>query len=131
MTAKEYLEQAKIDFSARYMEPIRDSFNHYYAMISGGDQTAYELDAELNIRVREAGSLHDTELLSEGYRDLVGLCRRMAMIDAMYEREKPFLIFDDPFVNLDEEHLKSAKEFLKQVSADYQIIYCTCHKDRA
>ena len=127
---KEYLEQAKIDFSARYMEPIRDSFNHYYAMISGGDQTAYELDAELNIRVREAGSLHDTELLSEGYRDLVGLCRRMAMIDAMYEREKPFLIFDDPFVNLDDRRLEGALRFLDRISNDYQVIYFTCSESR-
>lgn len=127
---KEYLEQAKVDFSARYMEPIRDAFNHYYAMISGGDQTAYELDAELNIRVREAGTLHDTDFLSEGYRDLVGLCRRMAMIDAMYEMEKPFLIFDDPFVNLDDRRLRGALRFLDQISEEYQIIYFTCSESR-
>ncbi len=127
---KDYLEQAKIDFSARYMEPIRDAFNHYYAMISGSDQTAYELDAELNIRVREAGSLHDTALLSEGYRDLVGLCRRMAMIDAMYEREKPFLIFDDPFVNLDDRRLAGALRFLDEISKEYQVIYFTCSESR-
>ena len=41
--------------------------------------------------------------MSEGRKDLAGICARMAMVDAMYEKDKPFLVFDDSFVNLDDE----------------------------
>lgn len=125
-----YLERAKVRFSSRYMGTVRTSFDRYYRMISGNDGMAYEMDAEFNIRVREAGGLRETAFLSDGYQDLVGLCRRMAMIDAMYEKEKPFLIFDDPFVNLDDRRLDGALRFLDLVSEDYQIIYFTCSEAR-
>ena len=69
--------------------------------------------------------------MSDGYRDLVGLCRRMAMIEAMYEEERPFLILDDPFVNLDNDRVKGGVNLLKRISEPYQIIYFTCHDSRA
>ena len=54
----------------------------------------------------------------------------MAMIEVMYEDEKPFLLFDDPFVNLDGEKLQRALAFLQQISESYQVIYFTCHESR-
>ena len=54
----------------------------------------------------------------------------MAMIDAMYENEMPFLIFDDPFVNQDDERLKYGVRFLGEVGKEYQVIYLTCHTSR-
>ncbi|MCF0145766.1 MAG: AAA family ATPase [Eubacterium sp.] len=130
LKTSEYLSAARASFTARYMEPIKSSFDRYYAMLTGGDGQEYQLDADLNLTVREYGAQRDTDFLSEGYRDLVGLCRRMAMIEAMYENEKPFLIFDDPFNDLDEAHLEKAKEFLGKISESYQVIYLTCHKMR-
>lgn len=125
-----YLERAKAGFTGRYMDPVKAAFDKYYDMMADGDDREYELDADLNISVREQGALRDTDLLSEGYRDLVGLCRRMAMTDAMYGKEKPFLIFDDPFVNLDDGKLEGALSFLEKIAADYQVIYFTCSRSR-
>ena len=50
----------------------------------------------------------DIGYLSAGKQDLVGICMRMALVEAMYKEEKPFLIFDDPFVNLDDNNIKGA-----------------------
>ena len=129
LKAAGFLERAKESFSSKYMDEIKESFDKYHDMISGTSDK-YELDANLNILLREAGTTHDIRTLSEGYQDMVGLCRRMAMIDAMYDMEKPFLIFDDPFVNLDETRLEGAMEFLDKISADYQVIYFSCHQSR-
>ncbi len=126
---KEYLEKAKQNFSSKYMDDIKDSFEKYHTIISNSDEK-YELDANLNIQLKEKGSLHELAFLSEGYKDLVGLCRRIAMVDAMYDMEKPFLIFDDPFVNLDESRLTGAMKFLDDIAKDYQIIYFSCHQSR-
>lgn len=126
---RQYLEKAKHNFSMKYMDVIRDSFEKYRNIISPSSEK-YELDANLNIKLKDNGSLHEIDYLSEGYKDLVGLCRRMAMVDAMYELEKPFLIFDDPFVNLDDVRLSGAMKFLDDLAKEYQIIYFTCHKSR-
>lgn len=126
---KEYLEKAKQNFSGKYMDDIKKSFEKYHNIISNSDEK-YELDANLNIKLKEKGSLHELGVLSEGYKDLVGLCRRIAMVDAMYDMEKTFLIFDDPFVNLDESRLSGAVKFLDDLSKEYQIVYFSCHKSR-
>ena len=131
--AKEYLEQAKLRFSAKYMDPIFNAFRKYYEILSD-DSMQYETDANLNLMLREKDGLHDIRLLSSGYKDLVGICRRMAFVDAMYKRdegsEAPFLIYDDPFVNLDDRRLSMAGKFLERVSSEYQILYFICSSGR-
>ena len=130
MATRRYLEEARARFSAKFMEPVRKEYMKYYLLLSPDDGKEYTLDADLNIRVREAGASRDVGYLSEGYQDLIGLCRRMAMIDIMYKNEKPFLLFDDPFVNLDDRKLGGARDFLSKIAENYQIIYLTCQNAR-
>lgn len=125
-----YLEKAKEKFTEEYTEDILAAFEKYHRIISGTDKK-YFMDINLNVKLEEKGQLRDVDILSEGYQDLVGLCRRMAFVDAMYDYEKPFLILDDPFVNLDETRVDGAMNFLQKISEDYQIIYFTCHKSRS
>ena len=61
---------------------------------------------------------------------MVNICLRMALVDAMYKEEKPFLVMDDPFVNLDKEKMELAKGFLRAISKEYQVLYFTCHESR-
>ena len=125
---RKYLERAMQQFSVRYMDPVRNAFGRYYTMLTGQDASRFRMDSALNVTLMEDGAQRDTELLSAGYRDLVGICSRMAMVDAMYRDEKPFLVMDDPFVNLDDSKQEHGLEFLREVSADYQILYFTCHR---
>ena len=55
---------------------------------------------------------------------------RLALIDCLYEKEKPFVILDDPFVNYDEEKLVDTTKLLKEISNEIQIVYFTCHQSR-
>ena len=126
---RDYLEKARENFSSKYMDDIKRSFEKYHGIISDGNEK-YELDANLNILAVGKGGLHEVETLSNGYQDMVGLCRRIAMIDAMYDKEKPFLVMDDPFVNLDESRLTGAKRFLEMLAKKYQIVYFSCHVSR-
>lgn len=125
-----YLVTARNNFNARYLGPIKKSFEYYYSLLSNGDTREYELDANLNISLKAYGKARNITDMSEGYKDLIGLCRRMAMIDAMYEKEKPFILLDDPFVNLDEKKIEGAKEFIEKIAENYQVIYMTCHPSR-
>ncbi len=124
------LEKARIRFSTRYLEGVKESFDHYYQLIAGKGEADFFLDANLDLRCRKQGELRDIRLMSRGYRDLIGICRRMAFLDAMYEKEKPPLFFDDPFAGLDEEKLEGGMNLLEEIADRYQVIYLTCHKDR-
>lgn len=125
-----FLQKARNSFTARYRKPLLLSFDRWYALLSGNDQKQYEIDADLNIRMVAYGRGRNVNTLSEGYRDLIGLCRRMAMIDAMYEKEKPFVILDDPFINLDDERLACGQQFVNAIAEHCQVIYMTCHAGR-
>ena len=127
---KDYLEHSKTSFTAKYMEPIMKGFRKYYGMISGRPADNYYIDADTRLTVEEQGLQRETKFFSTGYKDLIGMCMRMALIEAMYEGERPFVVFDDPFVNLDMPKTEKGKEFLKNISSEYQVIYFTCHRDR-
>ncbi|MBQ9278780.1 MAG: AAA family ATPase [Lachnospiraceae bacterium] len=124
------LEEAKAAFTAKYTAPIKNGFDKYYSMITGKSDNTYRLDANIKLSHKELGLDRDTKFLSMGYKDLVGVCMRMALVDAMYEKEKPFIIFDDSFVNLDKDKVEAGLGLLDKIAKEYQIIYFTCHESR-
>ncbi len=127
---REYLSIARDNFNTRYIKDIQASFDKYFKMLSGDDGKVFTIDANLNVTYVEQGQPRVPDTLSEGYKDLVGLCRRVAMADAMYASEKPFIVLDDPFVNLDDKKLSGATRFISDVASGYQIIYFTCQSAR-
>ena len=84
-----FLQQAKEQFMARYMEPIAKGFSKYYGMLTGDVSENWMIDANINLRIKEKGELRDIHCLSAGYQDLIGVCMRLALVDAMYQEEKP------------------------------------------
>lgn len=128
--SKLHLEEARRNFGTKYMEPIKVAFDKYYALLTGKSNEEFVLDDHLNLSLKSAGKKRDISLMSEGYRDLIGLCMRMALIETMYVVEKPFLILDDPFVNLDNSKMGEAMKFLEKISKEYQMIYFSCHSSR-
>ena len=127
---REYLERAKISLTARYTEPIRKGLVKYYAFLTGEDAGRILVDANVGVTVDELGMQRDPRFFSAGYRDMIGVCLRMALVDAMYREDKPFVVFDDPFANLDDSRLAGALNLLRQAGREYQILYFTCHDSR-
>jgi len=130
MITQEYLQLAKEQFTSRYMAPIAKGFGKYFGKLTGDGKENWMIDANLNLKLREQGELRETHWLSAGYQDLIGICMRLALVDAMYQEEKPFLILDDPFVNLDQTKVAAGNALLRDVSKEYQVIYFTCHESR-
>ena len=123
------MKEAKEQFIAKYMRPIKDSFDRYYSILCG-DEDEFRIDANVKLYRKEEGSFHDIIAQSEGYGNAIGICMRLALLDTMYEKEKPFVILDDPFSGMDEAHLEGARKLINQISSKYQIIYMTCHESR-
>ncbi|MCH5333214.1 MAG: AAA family ATPase [Agathobacter sp.] len=127
---QDFLQRAKEQFSARYLGPIENGFQKYYEMLTGDTSGNWMVNANIAVQVKEQGELRDTKWLSVGYQDLLGVCMRLALVDAMYPSEKPFLLLDDPYVNLDEMKLQCGNQLLEKLSKEYQVIYFTCHQSR-
>ena len=126
---KKYLDIAKSQFSSRYLYNMRKSFIKNLELING-KQLEIDLDVKLKVQIKEQGANKDVDYFSTGYKDLIYICMRLSLIDALFENEKPFIILDDPFVNLDENKIKNARSLLNQLSKKYQIIYFICHESR-
>ena len=132
-TAAALLKKAKENLTARCADPIRDRFCCYWEMITRRSAAGVYVDANSNVTVQEMGRQRDAALLSAGFRDLSGICLRAALADAMYPQttaERPPLILDDPFANLDDEKIEGAMQFLREISTRYQILYFTCSSAR-
>ncbi|MBQ2923801.1 MAG: AAA family ATPase [Tyzzerella sp.] len=130
LKVQEYLAKAKESITNRYAAPILESFSKYYEMITSASAEEFHIDANTNITETKQGKQRETNTQSSGYRDLIGICLRVALVDAMYKEEAPVLIMDDPFTNLDDEKIQKAKKFLEFVAEKYQVIYFTCSESR-
>lgn len=129
-TAK-LLEEAKTALSTRYLDGMQQSFRHFLSVLTDADAPESVMDTSFEVRLREGGQSRTMESFSRGWRDAVEFCVRLSLTAALYaEGEKPFLLLDDPFVNLDDDRLAAARQLLETLSEQYQILYLVCHKDR-
>ena len=125
---KELLSKAKENLDANYSDPMKEGFEKYINMT--GSELKLMIDTDLKVSVESEGQIHDSIYLSEGYKDLVNFCSRMALVDALFKESKPPVILDDPFVNLDGNKIPNALRLVKEMSKENQILYFTCHKSR-
>lgn len=133
------LKTAKEQFSSRYLRGLTTGFDNYVALLgdedfrksTGGHFDGVHTDVNLNVRVSAYGEERELGYFSTGMRDFIGLCMRFALVDALFTEEAPFLVLDDPFVNLDKGKVERAVAFLKEASGRYQILYLVCHDSRA
>ncbi len=127
----EFLNAADSRLKEKYIKPVKDKFTGYSLALERALGEKITVDADFNVRFLSGGKERDEGHLSSGQRSVVALCFRLALIDNMYDKEKPFLILDDPFASLDEEHFNRAKALLSDLSGRMQIVYFTCHPSRA
>ncbi len=124
------LQEAKVSFTSKYTKPVFTAFSKYYQMLTHTNPTNFKIDAESKLTITEFGVQREPKFMSVGYQDLIYICMRMALIEAMYQSEKPVVIFDDPFVNLDTDKVDRGLDLLKCIGESYQSIYLTCHNSR-
>lgn len=125
-----FLQQARENLSTAYMGTIRARFGHYLAMLGSGEEN-YLVDSDLQVQLQRLGQAREIAYFSAGQADLVMLCMRLALADALFREQEMFLILDDPFVNLDDAHMEQARLLLRRLASERQILYLTCHSGRS
>lgn len=125
----EYMLKADETLKTRYRAPLSESLNKYVKMITG-EKVSVSIDTDMKVSVNAGGAERETEFFSKGYRNLFEICKRFALTDILFTAEKPFIVLDDPFYNLDDEKLKESISLIKKLSEEYQILYLVCHESR-
>lgn len=126
-----FLQQARENLAVGYLGTIRSRFGHYLAQLEGTAGEKYLIDGDLQVQLERMGQSRELAYFSAGQTDLVMLCMRLALVDALFKGQAIFVILDDPFVNLDDAHTASAQRLLRKIAAERQILYLTCHSSRA
>jgi uncharacterized protein YhaN len=121
----EAAEQATMQTATRFLEQrmVRD----IERITDGRYRTVAVDESTLGIRLRapEKGDWVDVRSLSQGTLDLVYLSARLELVRLVTGDRRPPLVFDDPFVTLDEGRATRALELLREMSRDFQVIYLT------
>jgi len=124
---KEYLSQAHQNVSMRFVEPVNNAMKE---IVQTFDLKGREFVIDTNFDIKQITDkgVKELDYSSQGIKDILTLCMRIYLISVIYKHEKPVIILDDTFVNLDDENMKKAGEILKTLAGEYQIIYSFCHK---
>ncbi len=118
-------EQATMQRATRYLERrmVKD-----IARITDGRYRRVRVDdTNLGIDVfsPERGDWVPVTELSQGTLDVVYLAARLGLVRLVTGDRRPPLILDDPFVTLDDDRAPRALELLREIAADFQVIYLT------
>jgi uncharacterized protein YhaN len=81
--------------------------------------------------IRSDGNVIETDLLSTGTLDVLGLAMRLSMANYFVKEQEAFLVMDDPFVDMDPGRQSNAANLLKEYSKTKQLIVFTCHPAHA
>lgn len=126
----DYLTRAKDTLANSYVGRVEQGFVRYADALLGEKIGHVMLDRELHLFIDEQGAARDAASFSAGTVDGVMLCIRLALVDALFRKEQPFLLLDDPFVNLDDEATCRALSMLRELAKQRQVVYLTCNTAR-
>jgi DNA repair exonuclease SbcCD ATPase subunit len=125
LAAIDRAEQATMKTATRYLEThmVRDletATGGRYRRVRVDDKT---LDIE--VHAPEKDGWVPVSSLSQGTVDLVFLVARLGLVRLVTGDRRPPLVFDDPFVTLDDGRATRALGLLRSIATDFQVIYLT------
>ena len=123
-----FLKMARENVSERFVTPLNEKFQSFFDGFNGSEKVS--IDSSLNPWIITSQGAKNVEYLSQGYRDLVVICQRFSLLDKVYKKEKPCVILDDSFVNLDDQNFAMAVPILEELAKQYQVAYFSCSDSR-
>jgi len=125
LAAIDRAEQATMKSATRYLEAhmVRD-----LAAVTGGRYRRVRVDdrtLDIELYAPEKDDWVPVSSLSQGTIDLVYLVARLGLVRLVIGDRRPPLVFDDPFVTLDDARAGNALRLLRSIATDFQVISLT------
>ena len=127
---REYLGKAKDNLTSKYLTPLTNAFREFSRKIVGENFDKVSIDTTLNVLIEKQGEKKGSKSFSQGGRDVIELCMRLALAKTLFDKETPPIILDDPFSNLDDEKTEKALDMLDEIAKEFQVLYLVCHSSR-
>lgn len=130
--AHDLIEHRKQAATKAVLTPLESRLTTAFAELTGVTDREVFLDENLQIagigRTRE--SAHAFEGLSQGAKEQLLLCLRLAVAQELAAEEPQVLILDDVLVNTDKVRQERILDVLGAQAERLQILILTCHPDR-
>ncbi len=130
--AHDLIEYRKQAATKAVLAPLEQRLTAALAELSGDATREVFLDEHLQIaglgRTRDAVYAFDD--LSQGAKEQLLLCLRIAVVQELATDEPQVLLLDDVLVNTDSVRQERILDVLGALSAKLQIVILTCHADR-
>jgi DNA repair exonuclease SbcCD ATPase subunit len=129
--AVDTLREAMDRFENEYADVMINRAAELFSRVTNGRYTSLEVKDEGLQAISSDGETVFPDEMSQGARDQLYLCVRLALARVLSERMRIPLLLDDPFVHCDNTRLKAIRKVLDELAAQgWQIILLTCHTDR-
>jgi len=130
--AHDLIEHRKQAATKAVLTPLENRLTTAFAELTGDSSRQVFLDEHLQVagigRTRE--ETHTFDQLSQGAKEQLLLCLRLAVAQELVSDEPQVLILDDVLVNTDPVRQERVLDLLSSLSANLQILILTCHPDR-
>ncbi len=130
--ARDLIEFRKQAATRAVLAPLEDRLSAVFARMTADVTRRVFLDEELQITGigRKREECHAFDLLSQGAKEQLLLCLRLAAAQELATAEPQVLILDDVLVNTDTIRQQRILDVLTEAAGQLQIIILTCHADR-
>ena len=124
--ALESLDSAHLEMTHLYAPMLAERTAAFFADMTGRTERRIAVDVGGKVRVEEKDVARNLHFYSVGTADAVYIALRLALIDMLYVKEKPTLVFDDSFANFDERRAGEMLGLLAKLAEKTQVLYFTC-----
>ncbi len=124
--AMEVLEEACNYMKSTVSPKLAELTSEYLSMASGGKYDSVSLTANLEMTYDDNGMEHNADHLSDGARDTAYISMRFALVELLYDDNRPFVILDDSFCHLDDNRLNQMLKLISGLSESQQIFIFSC-----
>lgn len=117
------LRLAAEEFQAGHRQRLAQRATEHFAFLSGVGGRRLEIAEDFHLYLTlPGGQVVEVTQLSQGAQDQLYLALRLAVADLLSgELVLPF-IFDDPFLNFDEQRLEFARRTIRRLSSERQVL---------
>lgn len=111
---------------------ISQKMGKYFSYITDDKYTSLFADSDmaLSFMEKDGADAKDAMFLSKGTLEAAYISFRLSLCSFLYD-EKPTLVFDDAFCNMDSHRLEKCLDLIYEISEDFQIIILSCHDREA
>ena len=126
--ALEVLDESRDYMRSTVSPKLAQIASGYFSSATDGKYEEINITNDLAMSFNAQGGERNADFLSAGAKDTAYMCLRLALVELLYPRIKPFLVLDDAFSRLDDARLAYMLRELVKYAENAQIFIMTCHK---